>query len=117
MHVIKDLFGIIVIVRCECDKSCDVGEYLDCENSKCRKRLIDKLVEECTENIDEAKITGMTLFEHENECVCSYTICVVLAVIVLIISIGSGAYFAYKCMNHSKKTTSKYDYLYQTSNY
>ena len=36
--------------ECECDKSCDVGEYLDYENCKCRKRLADKLVEECTEN-------------------------------------------------------------------
>ena len=34
--------------KCECDKSCDVGEYLDHENCKCRKRLIDKLVEECS---------------------------------------------------------------------
>ena len=37
---------------CECDKSCDVGEYLDYKNCKCRKRIIDKLVEECRENID-----------------------------------------------------------------
>ena len=33
----------------EYDKSCDVGEFLDYENCKCRKRLIDKLVEECSE--------------------------------------------------------------------
>ena len=32
--------------ECECDKSCDVGEYLDHANCKCRKRLIDRLVEE-----------------------------------------------------------------------
>ena len=31
--------------ECECDKSCDVGEYLDYENSKCRKRLVHKLVD------------------------------------------------------------------------
>ena len=31
--------------ECECDKSCDVGEHLDYENCKCRKWLIDKLVE------------------------------------------------------------------------
>ena len=31
--------------ECECDKSCDVGEYLDYENCKCRKKLVDKLVE------------------------------------------------------------------------
>ena len=80
--------------ECECDKSCDVGEYLDYENCKCRKKLVDKLVEECTENIDEVKIAGMALFEHGNECVCSYTICVVSAVIVLTISIWIGAYFA-----------------------
>ena len=55
--------------KCECDKSCDVGEYLDYENCKCRKKLVDKLVKECTENIDEVKIAGIALFEHENECV------------------------------------------------
>ena len=36
---------------CECDKSCDIGEYLDYENCKCKKRIIDRLVEECRENI------------------------------------------------------------------
>ena len=35
--------------ECECDKSWDVGEYLDSENCKCRKKSVDKLVEECTE--------------------------------------------------------------------
>ena len=42
----------------------------------------------------------MVLFEHENECVCSYRISVVLAIIFLTISFGIGAYFAYKYMNH-----------------
>ena len=35
----------------EYDKSCDVGEYLDYKNCKCRKRIADKLVEERSENI------------------------------------------------------------------
>ena len=51
--VIKDLFGILVIV--ECDEPCDVGEYLDYSNCKCRKKLVDKLVEKCIENADEKK--------------------------------------------------------------
>ena len=34
--------------ECECDKSCDIGEYLDYKNCKCRKKIIDKLVEECS---------------------------------------------------------------------
>ena len=45
---------------CECDKSCDIGEYLDYSNCKCRKKLVDRLVEECTENVIEAKITEIT---------------------------------------------------------
>ena len=40
----------------------DVGEYLDYENCKCRKKLVDKLVEECTETVEEVKIA-----ENENE--------------------------------------------------
>ena len=45
--------------NCEfvCDKSYDFGEYLDYKNCKRRKRLVDKLVEECGENGDEAKLT------------------------------------------------------------
>ena len=53
--VIKDLFGINLFTSdcgCECDKLCDIGEYLDYKYCKCRKRLVDKLVKECSENID-----------------------------------------------------------------
>ena len=39
--------------ECECDKLCDIGEYLDYENCTCKKRLVDKLVDECNEIIDE----------------------------------------------------------------
>ena len=42
--------------NCECDKSCDIGEYLDYKNSKFTKRIVDKLIEECSENIDENKM-------------------------------------------------------------
>ena len=47
--------------ECECDKSCDVREYLDYKNCKCRKKLGDKLVKECNENIDEVKIVKMSI--------------------------------------------------------
>ena len=71
----------------ECDKSCDVGEYLDYESSKCKKGFVDKLVEKCAENIHEVKIARIALFEHEDKCVCSHTNCIVVAVIVLTISL------------------------------
>ena len=53
--------------ECECDKSCDIGEYLNYENSKCSKKLIDKLVEECTETNNKVKLGKITLAENENK--------------------------------------------------
>ena len=41
--------------ECECDKLCYIRTCLDYKNCKCRKRIIDKLVEECSENIYENK--------------------------------------------------------------
>ena len=35
----------------EFDKSCNIGEYLNYENCKCRKKLVDKLAEERPELI------------------------------------------------------------------
>ena len=76
---------------CECDKSCGVGKYLDYKNCKCRKRLIDKLVEECSENTDQNE---MTHNDYENIC-NSCTIYIVLFVItfLIIIGISSAIYF------------------------
>ena len=82
------MLGIPVIVSVNVINH-DVGEYLEYENCKCRKRLVDKLVEECGENTDKAKITEIALFEHVNECVCSYTVFIVLSVIALTICIRS----------------------------
>ena len=53
--------------ECECDKLCDIGEYLDYENCKCRKKLFDKLVEACTETNNHVKLAKITLAENENK--------------------------------------------------
>ena len=103
--------------ECECDKSCDLGEYLDYENCKCKKQLVDKLVEECNENIDEEKWAEIDLFEHKNECVCYYTVFIVLGVIFLTICIGIGVYFTEKYKNCNEENVAKYDYVYQVANY
>ena len=52
--------------ECECDKSFHIGEYLDYENYKCKKRLVDKSVEECTETAEEVKIAKITSAGHES---------------------------------------------------
>ena len=74
--------------ECECDKFCDIGEYLDYENCKCRKKLVDRLVDECAENIDEVKIAV------KNEC-SSCMLYMVLFSILFTINVGIGTYFIY----------------------
>ena len=99
--------------ECECDKSCDVGEYLHYKNYKCRKKLVEKLVEECYEIVEEVKIAG----KNEDKC-RSCILYIVLFSIFFTISIGIGVYIAYyKYMNHNKENVSKYDYTYQAKNY
>ena len=86
--------------ECECDRSCDVGEYLDYENCKWRKRLVDKLVDECTESVDEeVEIIDI----NKNKCNSSI-VHIVLFSIFFTINVGIGVYFAYyKHVNRNKK--------------
>ena len=49
-----DFFWNSSICACECDKSCECLTY---ENYKCTKKLIDKLAEECSEDIDGNNVT------------------------------------------------------------
>ena len=77
--------------ECESDRSCDVGEYLDYQNCKCTKRVVNKLVDECTETIDE-KVE--IIINNKNKC-NSCIMYIVLFSIFFIIKVGIGAYFAY----------------------
>ena len=57
--------------ECESYKLCDIGEYLDSENCKCRKKLVDKLVEEYTEDIEETRLVEKTPAKSKNKHKCS----------------------------------------------
>ena len=76
--------------ECKCDKSCDVGKYLDYE------QLVDKLVDECTETVEEVRLAKITLAENENSYKCSScTVYIVLMIVVFTICAGISAYFVY----------------------
>ena len=80
--------------NCECDKSCDIGEYLDYENCKRRKKIIDKLIDECTETIEAVKLAKITLAENENRY-SSWRVYIVLMIVILTIFTGITIYFVY----------------------
>ena len=83
------------ICDCKCDKSCDIGEYLDYKNCKFRKQLVDKLVEDCSENIDENEmIYNSTLNDHRKVC-NSCTLYIVLLVITFLLIIGISSAYCY----------------------
>ena len=86
--------------ECEFDKSCDIGEYLDYKNCKCRNKLGHKLVEECSENIDGNKIlhneTLNVIPLNDYKKVCnSCSIYPVLFAVFFISSICTSSVFIY----------------------
>ena len=82
--------------ECECNKLCDIGEYLDYKNCNCRKKLVDKLVQECTENVEEVKLAKITQVENKNKYKCSScTLYIVLFSITFTINFWIGTYFVY----------------------
>ena len=60
-----------------------------------KKKLVDKLIEECTETDDEVKMARITLAEYENECETSCTLYIVLFSVFLTVSIGISTVFVY----------------------
>ena len=82
--------------ECELDKTCDIVQYLDYENCKCRKKLVDKLVDECTETVEEVKLAKITPAENESESKYSYcTTYIVLMIVVFTIITRITIYFIY----------------------
>ena len=79
---------------CECDKLCDIGQYLDSKNCACRKILVDKLVEECINVVDGDTMYNETLSIDPNNCP-SRTPYVVLFIVFLSISVIVSSAFIY----------------------
>ena len=89
--------------ECECDKSCSIDECLDYSSGKCRKKLVDPLLEECTENINETKLVNITVENKNNDRCRSCVVYEVLFWIFFVISCGTIIYIVYHVyVNHVK---------------
>ena len=94
----KNFIGNPSYYECECDESFDIREYSHYKNCECRNKIFDKLVEECSRNIDA---TEMLYNETLNAIslktkACNFcTIYIVLFAIFLIITINVGSAFIY----------------------
>ena len=61
-----------------------------------QEQIVDKLVKECTKNVEAVKLTKSTLAKNENKHKCSScTLYIVLFSIIFAVNDGTGTYFVY----------------------
>ena len=95
MYAIKDLFGTQVIVSVNAINHLILVNIQIIQIANVRKKLIDPLIEECTENNDETKLVNITLAENENSYCNSCKVYIVLMTVVFTIFTGITIYFVY----------------------
>ena len=77
--------------------------------------MIDKLIEECNENIKETNLNKINSTKYKSNSCILY---IVLFSIFFTINIGIATYYVYyKYINYNKENVSAYDYVYQRKNY
>ena len=111
-YAIKDLLGIqvianVIVIILVILVSIQTMKILN------RKKIVDKLVKECSGNkIEVAKIT-LAVNEYKYKC-SSSTLHIVLFSKNFTINVGIGAYFVYyKYMNCNKETDQKKKFIFQ----
>ena len=64
------------------------------KNASAEKKIVDKLVEECTKTVEEVKIAECNPVENKHKCrFC--TLYIVLFSIIFTVNIGVATYFVY----------------------
>ena len=60
--------------KCECDKLYNASQYLDYLDCKCKNKIIDLIVEECTEYDNKTKMVNKTDNKTDNKIIVSKTV-------------------------------------------
>ena len=106
---------------CECDKLCDIGQYLHYKNCVCRKSIVDKLVKECINVVDGDIIYNKTLNINPNDCTLHPPYVALFIVFLLISATISGAFIYFHWYKNKKLDLKKmYNVNYslsETENY
>ena len=85
--------------KCECDKSCNTSQYLDYLGCKCKKKIIDLIVEKCTE-YDDYKTKLVNITDNKTKIVNktvknSCKVYIILTIVAIVISTVFSIYFVY----------------------
>ena len=99
--MIKDFFGILIIASVNVINLAMLVNIYTMKTVSAGKKIVNKLVEECTANIFEVKIAEKTLTENTRECSSST---LYSSSTIFTIKIRTATFFVYyKYMNHNKK--------------
>ena len=66
---------------CECNKTCNLDEYIDIKNGSCKNRLFEKLVLECEDQI--LNTSGTIL--NDKKVACAKSSCLIYTISLIII--------------------------------
>ena len=102
MYAIKNLFFNPSNCKCECDKSCNTSQYLDYLDCKCKKKIIDLIVEKCFEYDDQTKLVNITVTKNNNQTKLvnktvenSCKVYIILTIVAIVISTVFSNFFYY----------------------
>ena len=74
----------------------NIQTFTNCKCKKNKKKTVDKLIDQCTETIEEVKLAEITLAKNGNENkYSSYTVYIVLMIVIFIIFTRISIYFFY----------------------
>ena len=93
---------------CECDKYCEIEQYLDYKNCVCRKRVIDNLIEQYNGIVD-IEIKNNTLAEKNNPYDNTYLILFIVFLVLFIVFLIGYIYYYWRRNADTKKLR---DFIY-----
>ena len=108
---------------CECDKYCEVGQYLDYNNCLRRKKLIDDLIEQCTSTVDIEIKNGTDIFTSSaatknivapvnSDNSTNIYLFLFVAVLIVAVLVAGGFIYYYRKNNTTKLDNKIYDVAY-----
>ena len=108
---------------CECEKYCEIGQYLGYNNCVCRKKLIDDLIEQCMSIVDiEIKnrthiFTSSTATKNivtpvNSDNSANIYLFLFVAVLIVAVLVASGFIYYYRKNNTTKLDNKIYDVAY-----
>ena len=90
---------------CECNKYCEVGQYLDYENCVCKKKLIEYLVKQCT------SIADIDSYKKESSETNVYFISFIIFLILSVLLVAGLIYY-FRKYNKRKIVNNMYNIVY-----